>query len=622
MSLEAYSVAVRLKLVDMVTPALGVISMGMRSLSRDASAAQGHVAELEKRLHGIKQLGLVGGAMAAAGGFGLSLFEAPLKAAREYELAFTKFKTLNLGDAVNKQADQFARSAGLMGISAKELMNTMSESVGIFGNYAEAQKMAPKIAALNAANSAIFQGKVGHIDEGSARSLIKFIDRRGGAKDDDTFMRNLDLAQKMVTGSGGFIKFRDLDQFSQQGGTAFRGLSDAGILNMALLLQEQGGSRAGTALMSTYQNLIAGRSTKAAAHTVVDVGLGKMIEQAIGTVGGRTQTRSHLVLNSDFATALQADPVAAIRDFVVPAIARKYGGDDQTELKYINDMLSNRTASGQASIIGTQLLQVMRDANLAKNAMGYDATIKAYKDDPNSKFADLTARWQDTLRELGLVVLPAAIKGVEGLTGILRGIENFARTAPDLTKGILLLGATLSGLAAVGGAVMLATAGFRALGLAMVVGKGVGLGAKMIELSGALGKAGLAGAAVLAIGAIGTLIYSLKQLWDISNREGVKLTPDAQSTLSNPTLQAQLAAMDADFELRRSGRAAPTVRTGPSDFMADRQARTANNSLVLNMDGRKVGEIVSGHQARAASRPQTGATSFDARLALGPAGGY
>jgi len=303
----AYEVAVKLRLADMITPALGLISRRMQSLHGDATAAQNSVAELEKRLRSIKQLALTGGAFIGAGAFGLSLFEGPINAVRSYELAFTKFKTMNLGDEVNAQADKFARSANLMGVSAKDLMTTMSESVGIFGNFAEAQKLAPKIAALNAANSAIFEGKIGPIDEGASRSLAKFIDRRGGTKDEADFMRNLDLAQRLVTGSGGFIKFRDLDQFSQQGGTAFRSLSDAGILNMALLLQEQGGAKAGTSLMSVYQNLIAGRTPKKTMAMLQEVGLGHIEMEEHATVGGKS-LKSLVMRDVKGAGLLQANP--------------------------------------------------------------------------------------------------------------------------------------------------------------------------------------------------------------------------------------------------------------------------------------------------------------------------
>lgn len=624
MSWEAYSVAVRIRLTDMVTPALGVISRGMRSLNTDTETAKRNVAELEKRLQSIKGLAITGGVLLGGGAIGLSLFEAPLKAAREYELAFTKFKTLNLGDTVNKQADQFARSANLMGISAKDLMNTMSESVGLFGSFSEAKKLAPKIAALNSANAAIFGGKVEGIDEGGARSLAKFIDRRGGTKDEASFLRNLDLAEKLVTGSGGFLKFRDLDQFSQQGGTAFRGLSDTGILNMAMLLQEQGGARAGTAMMSVYQNLIAGRSTKAAAHAVVDLGLGTMVEQVIGSVGGRPQTRSHLELNPAFAAALQADPVGAIRDFALPAIQRKFGGDEATVLKTLNDMLSNRTASGQASIIGTQLYQVMRDANLTKGAMGYEEVIKAWTDDPNSKFLDLAARWSDTLRELGTVVLPAAIEGVKGLTSGLRTIIEFTQKFPNLTKDMLVMGGGLAALMVVGGAVTLATAGFRTLGLVLGSGGAVAGGGLLGAIAGLLGPIGVAVAGVTALAAIMNLLKPDKKD-DGQAHEGEHWERNRSGRGGEWVKNTRVVGAHRGFMGTRENWVPDGAGGGhweTVNTVAPKASGRASQPVVLNMDGRRVGEIVTNHQARAASRPQTNGGGFDSRMQLGASGGW
>lgn len=210
------------------------------------------------------------------------------------------------------------------------------------------------------------------------------------------------------------------------------------------------------------------------------------------------------------------------------------------------------------------------------------------------------------LKELGTTVLPIAIKAVEGLTSVVKGIVGFAREFPTLTKWLTIGFGVLSGIVAAGGVMMMATAGFKALGLAMVVSKGVGIGSMLIQTAGGFGQVALALGAVWGAIQVIKLGAAAYELYKASHHEGVVLSAESQRRI-------------AAGELNHP---APTVRTGPSDFMADRQARTANNSLVLNMDGRKVGEIVSGHQARAASRPQTGATSFDARLALGPAGGY
>jgi len=453
MAFEAYSVAVKLSLINHVSAGMALISRGLVSTGQD-------VDKLNAKLASIGKQAAIGGAMFGGGLALASLFKAPLDAAKEYELAFTKFKTLNLGGAINAQADSFSRSANVLGVSAKDLMNSLSESVGLFGDFDLAKKLTPKIAALNAANSAIFAGKVGHIDEGSTRSLLKFIDRRGGTHDEATFLRNLDLAERMVTGSGGFIKFRDLDQFSQMGGTAFRGLSDEGILNMSLLLQEQGGAKAGTSLMSTYQNLIAGRTPKKTMGMLAEFGLGDLKMETHGSVGGK-QIKSLVMGNIKGGDLLQANPPEWIRSVFLPALAAHGVTSESEILKATNDLISNRTASNQASIMGTQQLQLIRDANLSKNAMGVSQVQQAYKDDPNSKFADLKAKWNGLMVNIGIAILPLAIRALEKITPLLISMAEWVDKNKESVKSFGLGLAVFSGFLIGGGLINMTIAAGR-----------------------------------------------------------------------------------------------------------------------------------------------------------------
>ncbi|WDZ97988.1 phage tail tape measure protein [Herbaspirillum sp. WKF16] len=631
---EAYKIGVKISIIN-------AASFGLAALSKDFLRTEADAAKLEKRLQSIKKMALAGSLIAGVGTLGLSLFKAPLEAARQYELAFTKFKTMNLGDQVNRQADQFARSANVMGVSAKELMNTLSESVGLFGDFDIAKRLAPHIAALNKANSAIFGGKIDHIDEGATRSLMKFIDRRGGTHDEASFLRNLDLAQRLVTGSGGFVKFRDLDQFSQQGGTAFRGLSDQGVLNMALLLQEQGGARAGTAMMSMYQNLIAGRTTKTAMSEIAELGLGTIVQQNIGTTGGKPQTRNRLQLNEAFATMLQADPASALRQFVIPAIQNKHGKDvdNNTIIKVVNDLLSNRTASGQASIMTTQVVQLLRDANLAKNAMGAQQTIDQFKKDPNSRVADYLAKTQNLMVELGLVVLPGVNKALETLIPMLRAAADWIRE--NQTKAKLLIGGfiALSAAMAIGGTIMVAVAGLNALRLAIsAIGTAAGGGAAggAGGAAAALGMAGraragaisglkLGGIVALADGALGAYqIASNDQLTAQQKARGYGgVAGGALGGMGGAALGGAIGAlfggvgaipgaviggMLGNWLGGKAGEGA--VGLFQKDLSGGGTQRPIQVETKINLDGRQLASVVSQYQAKEMARPTSGA-SFD-----------
>lgn len=641
---EAYKIGVKISVIN-------AASFGLAALSKDFLRTEADAAKLEQRLKSIKNMALAGGLMAGVGAVGLGLFKAPLEAARQYELAFTKFKTMNLGETINRQADQFARSANVMGVSAKELMNTLSESVGLFGDFDVARKLAPQLAALNKANSAIFSGKIDHIDEGATRSLMKFIDRRGGTHDEASFMRNLDLAQRMVTGSGGFLKFRDLDQFSQQAGTAFRGLSDEGVLNMALLLQEQGGARAGTAMMSMYQNLIAGRTTKTAMAEISALGLATIQQESIGTVGGKPQTRNRLRLNEDFAAMLQADPATAMRQFVIPAIQAKYGKDVEngTIIKIVNDLLSNRTASGQASIMTTQVVQLLRDAGLARNAMGAQQTIDQYKKDPNAQFADYQAKYQSLLVELGLVVLPGVIKSLQTLIPMLRGMAEWIRD--NQVKAKLLAGAfiALSAALAIGGVVTMAAAGIRALTLAigalgLAAGRGgiggggggaaAAVGAAARAGGGALAGLKMGGLFAIADGAIGAYqIATNDQLTAAQKARGYGgVAGGVAGGMGGAALGGAVGALFGGFGAvpgaliggylgNRFGSQAGEGAVGlfQRDLSSSGSQRPLQVETKINLDGRELASAVSIYQAKEMARP-TGGSSFDFNRQLPPVG--
>jgi hypothetical protein len=190
-------------------------------------------------------MGLTEGAMIplAAGFAAAYVGHAFYESAKEYQDEFMRFKSLNLGDKVNDEADKFVKATQTFGVSQSELMKAMAESVGLFGSFEEASKYTPALVSLGKANAGIFGDKLGAMDEEGLKNLLKFIDRRGGFKNEETFQRNLNLAEKMVTGSGGFLKFQDLGTFSQNAGTAFRSLSDEGLLHMEGLMIEQGGQK-------------------------------------------------------------------------------------------------------------------------------------------------------------------------------------------------------------------------------------------------------------------------------------------------------------------------------------------------------------------------------------------
>ncbi|TCG09364.1 hypothetical protein BZM27_06070 [Paraburkholderia steynii] len=347
--------------------------------------------------------------------------------AKDYQDAFMRFKSLNLGDQVNAEADKFVKATKVYGVSQTELMKALGESVGLFGSFDEAKKFTPDLLTLGKANSAVFGDKNGHLDDEGLKSLLKFIDRRGGFKDEATFKRNLDLAEKMVTGSSGFLKFNDLGAFSQNAGTAFRTLSDEGLLEMEGLLIEQGGQKAGTAWMSLYQNLVAGRTPKKTMGLLQDLGLGTLQMQEHGSVGGKP-LKSLVMADIKESALLQSNPPKWMRDVLIPTMQAHGITSEAQQLKAVNDILSNRTASGQGSIMTTQQFQLLRDFHLARGAMGADKVSGMFKDSASGAEADFDAAWTDFKKQFGTTMLPQITSMLKTGTDLLRSLASITES--------------------------------------------------------------------------------------------------------------------------------------------------------------------------------------------------
>jgi len=467
MAFEAYSVAVKLSLINNVTSGLLLISKNLQSANMDAKA-------LQKSMGGIAKQMAIGGAM-FAGGLGIAaLFKKPLEEAEKYQTALTRFKQMNLGEAVNKDADNMARHANAFGTSATEMMNTLRDLHAAFGSYDEAKHFAPKIAELNAANSAIYGSGHG-IDEGETKALAKVIEMRGGTVSPAAFNRELDLMQRMKNSTGGVIDAKGLRAFMSTAGIAGRSLSDGGMQNLSGLIVEMGGNRAGTALMSMYQNLIAGRTTKKAMAEIAGLGLGTLSEVSKGKVGHKKQTTTTLK-SIKGADELKADPVGWIKDILLPQLKSKGITDQSTILKTINDIMSNRTGANLASISATQLGVIRKDAANARNAHGVDATIADAKQTLQGRMTDLSAKWSGVMLELGVTVLPLAISAASKLIPVLQSTSTWIQKnsgAVKIFSGALLgLSAFLVG----GGLINMFWAAGRGFGLLYTVfGKWPGL---------------------------------------------------------------------------------------------------------------------------------------------------
>src|ERR1700693_4818879 len=101
---EAYSVAVKLTLINHAAAGLTSLIGGVEKLNAGFLRAQGGAEALETRLKGLRTLAIGGFAMGAAGVGILHTLKAPLEEAKNFQTEVAKFQTLGFGDIINNQA--------------------------------------------------------------------------------------------------------------------------------------------------------------------------------------------------------------------------------------------------------------------------------------------------------------------------------------------------------------------------------------------------------------------------------------------------------------------------------------------------------------------------------------
>ncbi len=601
MTFTAYSVAIRLRLLDGVTVPMVAMARNFAALHRDTERVERSLGLIDMRMKALKTNALVGAVGVGSGLAAFALLGAPLRQAREFETSMARFKTLNLGAAINKDAEAFARGTQAFGVSGRQLTDTLRETYGMLGDMGKAKTIAPLIASLNAANAGLFGGKIAKIDDGAARSLMRFIDMRGLTDTPQQMMHGLDLAQRLVTGSGGALQFRDLEQFAKRGGTAFKGMSDSGVMLMSTVMQEMGGASSGTALMSAYQNLVAGRTTKKSMAALQDLGLATLGSVNHGPVDGKPYRTTEITGMVD-AKMLRENFPQWMMSYVLPALEKRGVTDTAAQAEAVNKLLSNRTGSNLGVTFVTQMLQAMRDAKMVRNAMGADQTNQTFAATTDGRVANLTARWHDLLREVGTVLLPTVNKGLTAMTAALASMATFVRDNPTFTKVLMGGIAALAAASVAGGAFFLFKAAIAGIGL-VVAPLVAATGSSLITLAAGIAGVGLA---IDGFFKLKNLPGALKDLWEAKTREGVVLSADTRRRLGNDPF-------------------GNSIRSGPrsvggviSPYVAGMRGGGGPDTVnaTINLDGRKVGGAIIDLMGREMSRPQTSAATFDGRRNL------
>jgi hypothetical protein len=452
MAFEAYSVAVKLSLINHVSAGMALISKSLARSGQDVDALNAKLASIGKQ-------GAIGAAM-FAGGLGLaSMLKGPLDEAKKFQNETERFRSLGLGDKVTADAVKFASGMNTYGTSIRENLGLLRDAQTVFGDFHEAQMVTPLLAKMKFANAALYGDKGGAMKDKAFMDMLKVIELRGGLASEQAFYKQANMVQQVQTATGGRVGANEFLNFIKTGGVAAKGIKDENFYyGMEPLIQEMGGQRVGTGLMSAYQNLVQGRTTQRAANELMRIGMldPKMVDY--DKIGNIKQVKPGAVKGGDL---MIADPMKWMQTVMLPAFASKGITGRQDVLNEIGAIFTNRTASQLYSTMYTQQIAMAKNYKLNSGAAGIDELEKNAKNTLTGKEIELGKKWLDLQLKLGDVILPLAIRAVDGLNNAIKNLTVWIDANPGKVRALTYAFMGLSAFLITGGLINMVIAAGR-----------------------------------------------------------------------------------------------------------------------------------------------------------------
>ncbi len=451
MAFEAYSVAVKLSLINHVSAGMLMISKSLATTGQD-------VDHLNAKLASIGKQGAIGGLM-VAGGLGIaSMFKAPLDEAKKFQNEVERFRSLGLGDKVTNDAVKFAAGMDTYGTSIRENLGLLRDAQTVFGDFHEAQMVVPLLSKMKFANAALYGDEGGGMKDKAFMDMLKVIEMRGGLASQEAFYKQANMVQQVQTATGGRVGANEFLNFIKTGGVAAKSLTDENFYyNMEPLIQEMGGHRVGTGFMSGYQNLVQGRTTARAAEELMRLEMLDPDKVVYNKIGNIKQIKPGAVKGTN---QMASHPFGWMQDVMLPAFAKKGITSRQDILNEIGAIFTNRTASQFYSTMYLQQETIRKNMKLNAGAAGIDELEQNAKKTLTGKQIELGKKWDDLLLKLGEFVLPLAIKAVDGLNIAIKNMTAWMGENPGKVKAFTYALIGLSAFLVTGGLInMLIAAG-------------------------------------------------------------------------------------------------------------------------------------------------------------------
>ncbi|OTU20469.1 phage tail tape measure protein [Acinetobacter pittii] len=398
----------------------------------------------------VRTAAMYGAGMAATGSAALYQMRKPIDESKRVDVEENRIASLGFGKKATDEAIQYAKAMKTFGTSTLDNLTLVRDGVTAFGDVHHAQWVAPTLAKMKFANEAMY-GDHGVENEKKFMDMLKVIEMRNGLKSKESFQEQANIIQQVITATGGRVQAEEWLNVIKTGGIAAKGMDNkAFYYKMEPLVQEMGGHRVGTSMMSAYQNLYQGRTTQRAAANLDKFGL---IGDYSKVKHNKTGDLSYLDIGAiKGADLFKKDQFAWMEQVLVPALNAKGITKEGDVIDAIGSVFSNRTASNLFAQMYMQRDQIHKNAKLNEGAFNIDQLNTQAQGTTSGKELEAKAKLNDAYLQFGQTILPIYTQALVVASNALQGFTGWMQQNPTLAKalgtGLLLIA---GGLVAIGG---------------------------------------------------------------------------------------------------------------------------------------------------------------------------
>ncbi|KXZ63221.1 Chromosome partition protein Smc [Acinetobacter venetianus] len=381
---------------------------------------------------------------AMTGAAALYSMRKPIDESKRVDVEQNRIMSLGMGKEATKEALHYAHAMKTFGTSTLDNLTLVRDGVTAFADVHHAKMVAPMLAKMKFANEAMFGNEHGAENEKKFMDMLKVIEMRNGLKSEKAFSEQANMIQQVITATGGRVQAEEWLNLIKTGGIAAKGADNkAFYYTLEPLVQEMGGFRVGTAMMSAYQNLYQGRTTQRAAQNLEKFGL---IGDPSKVRHNKTGDLSYLDIGAiKGADLFKKDQFAWMEKVLLPSLAERGITERGQVLDAIGAMFSNRTASMLFSNMYDQRENIHKNMRLNEGAYNIDQLSEQAKGTTAGKELEAKAKLHDAYLKFGTTILPIYTKAIEIATDALQSFTGWMERNPSLAKA---LGVGLLGIAA------------------------------------------------------------------------------------------------------------------------------------------------------------------------------